>query len=29
VEGRDLPGLMAQVSEFLVKNVENVTGNGR
>jgi len=29
VEGRDLSGLMAQVSEFLVKNVENVTGNGR
>jgi 1-acyl-sn-glycerol-3-phosphate acyltransferase len=27
VTGRDLPGLMAQVSEFLVKNVENVTGN--
>ncbi len=29
VAGRDMPGLMAQVSEFLVKNVENVTGNGR
>ena len=29
VAGRDLSGLMAQVSEFLVKNVENVTGNGR
>src|SRR5215470_3423679 len=29
VEGRDLPSLMAQVSEFLVKNVENVTGNPR
>jgi 1-acyl-sn-glycerol-3-phosphate acyltransferase len=29
VAGRDLPDLMAQVSEFLVKNVENVTGNPR
>lgn len=29
VGGRDLPGLMAQVSEFLVNNVENVTGNPR
>jgi 1-acyl-sn-glycerol-3-phosphate acyltransferase len=29
VGGRDLPGLMAQVSEFLVTNVENVTGNPR
>jgi 1-acyl-sn-glycerol-3-phosphate acyltransferase len=29
VAGRDLPGLMAQVSEFLVQNVENVTGNPR
>jgi 1-acyl-sn-glycerol-3-phosphate acyltransferase len=29
VAGRDLPGLMAQVGEFLVKNVENVTGNPR
>lgn len=27
VEGRDLPSLMAQVSEFLVKNVENDAGN--
>jgi hypothetical protein len=24
-----MSGLMAQVSEFLVKNVENVTGNPR
>jgi 1-acyl-sn-glycerol-3-phosphate acyltransferase len=29
VAGRDLPGLMAQVSEFLVQNVENGTGNPR
>lgn len=29
VAGRDMFGLMAQVSEFLVKNVENATGNGR
>jgi 1-acyl-sn-glycerol-3-phosphate acyltransferase len=29
VAGHDMPDLMAQVSEFLVKNVENVTGNGR
>jgi 1-acyl-sn-glycerol-3-phosphate acyltransferase len=29
VAGRDMPDLMAQVSEFLVENVENVTGNGR
>lgn len=29
VEGRDLPSLMAQVSEFLVKNVENDAGNRR
>lgn len=29
VAGRDLPTLMAQVSEFLVNNVENVTGTGR
>lgn len=29
VGGRDLPSLMAQVSEFLVTNVENVTGNPR
>jgi 1-acyl-sn-glycerol-3-phosphate acyltransferase len=29
VTGRDLSGLMAQVSEFLVNNVENVTGNPR
>jgi 1-acyl-sn-glycerol-3-phosphate acyltransferase len=29
VAGRDMPDLMAQVSEFLVKNVENVTGNPR
>jgi 1-acyl-sn-glycerol-3-phosphate acyltransferase len=26
VEGRDLPGLMTQVREFLVKNVENQSG---
>ena len=29
VAGRDIAGLMAQVSEFLVKNVENVTGTPR
>ena len=29
VAGRELPTLMAQVSEFLVNNVENVTGTGR
>jgi hypothetical protein len=29
VAGRDIADLMAQVSEFLVKNVENVTGNRR
>lgn len=28
VEGRDLTGLMAEVREFLVKNVENAASNG-